>query len=235
MKNTILIIEDNQELAKNIYDSIDANLNDFIDIIKIVDNGISALQTIEDLKPKIVLLDLQLPFLSGLKIIEKIKNKDIEIIIISGEISLINNIKIENCKNIKKIYVNPFEFEHLILDIRYLCEKKEKSNVTEQIERQLDIFNFNKNSIGYKYLVECLMCIYYNPNFLVNMESNLFPEVMRRFQIKNVKNIKWAMQKTVKSMLRFTPTKQIEKFFKNNRMPTLKTFITTMSGKVKAT
>ena len=75
-KVDILLVEDNEDfsfLIEKAIDHIDKDLS-----IKIVDNGLNALEVLkhfeqEGIKPRIILLDLNLPGLSGLDLLVKIK------------------------------------------------------------------------------------------------------------------------------------------------------------------
>lgn len=65
----ILIVEDNPvnlELAKDILE------NHGFDVLSAV-NGLEALQTVQNLLPDLILMDLQLPGMSGLTVIETLK------------------------------------------------------------------------------------------------------------------------------------------------------------------
>lgn len=75
-KVDIFLVEDNEDfsfLIEKAIDHIDKDLS-----IKIVDNGLNALEVLkhldqEGIKPRIILLDLNLPGLSGLDLLVKIK------------------------------------------------------------------------------------------------------------------------------------------------------------------
>jgi CheY-like chemotaxis protein len=75
-KVDIFIVEDNEDfsfLIEKAIDHIDKDLS-----IKIVDNGLNALEVLkhldqEGIRPRIILLDLNLPGLSGLDLLVKIK------------------------------------------------------------------------------------------------------------------------------------------------------------------
>ncbi len=75
-KVDIFLVEDNEDfsfLIEKAIDHIDKDL-----IIKIVDNGLTALEVLKDYnqegtRPRIILLDLNLPGLSGLDLLREIK------------------------------------------------------------------------------------------------------------------------------------------------------------------
>lgn len=229
MKYKLLIADDNLNFTMNLKETIEKNMPDYIETVNICNNGLEAINSVDIKKPDILLLDLNMPKKDGLTVLENIK-EDIAIIIISGEVSMINNIRIFNSKNIKKIYVKPFNSNHLINELKYICYEKNTESVKQNIENELNDFEFNKTSVGYKYLEECLLYTYKNPKLLDNIEGKLLPLLANKFGIKKVQNIKWSMQKAVKSMIRYTDKRKILNYFPSNGVPTLKLFITTLSN-----
>ena len=233
MKYTLLIVDDNLKFANNLSVHIYKSINNLINVVRIANNGKSAIEIIKDVKPDIVLLDLQMPKLNGLEVINQTKNLNMTIMVISGELSMINKIRLGNSKNIRKVYIKPFPINVLINDLKYICNEYNQIDIREKIEKQLDMFEFNKSSIGYRYLIECLIYTYQNPKFLDNMENDLFPLVAKKFQRKKGQNIKWSIQKTMKAMIRYTPTNKIKKVFPNTQMPTVKFFMRTINNFIK--
>lgn len=224
MKYTLLLADDNLKLAKNLSLYIHKNISDLVKIIGVTNNGETAMEIIKNSKPDILLLDLKMPKLNGLEVIRRTKKDSIMTMVITGEISMINKIELEDSINIKKIYIKPFPIYMLLNDLKYICTEKNKTDIRKRIEKELEMFQFNKNSIGYKYLIECLIYTCQNSNLLDNMESSLFPLVAKKFKNKKGSNIKWAIQKTIKSMIRYTPKDKIEKTFHEIKIPTIKFF-----------
>ena len=60
---------------------------------------------------------------------------------------------------------------------------------------------------------------------LNNVEKNLFPCVAQKLKVKNPKNIKWNLRKLIESMVRYTNTETILKYFPYTKNPTTKMFI----------
>ena len=146
MKYTILIIDDNKQFTNHLQQILLQEISNLIKNIYDYNNSEKVINDIEQLKPDILLLDLKMPKVDGFKILEKIKNKKIMTIIISGEPFLINNIELYNSQNIKKIYIKPFKNEQLIKCLKYICNEKEQEIIQEDIENELCIFKFNKGA-----------------------------------------------------------------------------------------
>lgn len=81
----VLIADDEMIIRTELAKAFDWNLYG-MEIVGLAKNGLEAITMVEDLKPDICLLDVNMPFINGLELIEKIikTNKDIINVIISG-------------------------------------------------------------------------------------------------------------------------------------------------------
>lgn len=228
MKEKLIIADDNLEFSTSLFNYLKAN-NNFIDVIGIAENGQKAIDLIEQLNPDIILLDLKMPQKNGIELLQYLNAKNIIVIIISGEINMINQINIFDFKVVQQIYLKPFDFSALNIDLINIYQENLVREKRKNIEDELSCFNFNKNSKGYKYLIDCLDFCSTDPKLLINMENELFLKVSKKNNIKNNKEIKWSVQKTLISMERYTETGTILRYFPYSSKPTLKTFISRMS------
>lgn len=115
-KCTLLIVDDNLKLANDISKHINREIGNFIKVIGVTNNGETAIETIKNLRPNLVILDFKMPKLNGLEVIEKVRNESTIIMVITSEALMINEIKLECSKNIKKIYIKPFSIDTMIND-----------------------------------------------------------------------------------------------------------------------
>ena len=78
MSNTKVVIADDNERMVNLLEEI-LSADNAIEVVGVADNGIDAIEVIKDCQPDVVLLDLIMPKLDGLGVMEKIQGDgDIE-------------------------------------------------------------------------------------------------------------------------------------------------------------
>ena len=216
----ILIVEDNLNFANTLYET----LNEFASEIIIACDGQKALNIINNLKPYIILLDLHIPKINGLKLLTQIK-KGNNIIILSGQTKYINKIHIENYEIIKSVLIKPIDMKEVYNKVEYLLEQREKEKITLNIKKILDNFEFNKTSNGYTYIVECLNEIVDEPLNLRNIENVLYKKVASRHFNNNSHNVKWNIDKSLASMCRYTEKNILQRYFGNINNITAKKFL----------
>lgn len=218
----ILIVEDNIAFSK----SLCASLNDLTTELKVVDNGKTALDLIKQFNPSILLLDLNMPGLNGLEILLQIKEMKINVIIISGEIKLLNQIPMNSYDIISCVLVKPVDINVIYNNVSYLLlEQKNKKTITK-IKTLLNEFEFNKSSNGYIYLLECLIEIFNNPKVLNNIEQSIYTVVASKHGLDSINRVKWCIIKSLKSMYRYTDKNTLLKYHIDTTKITPKNFMT---------
>ena len=232
MIDSVLIVDDNPEFVVLIYKYIQTEIK-YIKTIGIASNGYEALDYLAKAKPDVIILDLKMPKLNGIEFLKKLNNKDIDVILISGEIQFINELLVKDYCNIKNVYIKPFELYKLKEDFKSLrisSNNYADKELIDIIDKELREFNFNKTSIGYKYLIECVIEIFKNQDKIINIEKDLFPCVAEKLNVKKPQTIKWTLRKLIDSMVRYTNT--ILKYFPYTANPTTKMFISMMNEKL---
>lgn len=104
-----------------------------------VDNGLSAVQEAGRFNPDLVLLDHQMPDMTGMEALKKIKDKNpstvVLIVTAHGSISLaVNAIKDGAYDFIEK----PFDNDQLLLTVRRALEYKDLSGELKHLKQRLD-------------------------------------------------------------------------------------------------
>lgn len=227
MEQSILFISDNLNFLISLYKYIQCEITE-IKKIYIGTNEMECEEYIEKFQPNIVILNLTHHIEDKIKIFKKNVKTDIKIIIIFNKIESINKMNLQDFYNIVKIYVKPFEYSKLKKDLIDLIDKKSSNNLELLISEELSKFNFNRGSIGYKYLINCIAEILKFPEKLDNIEKILFPHVAIQLKIDNPKVIKWSIHKLIDSMIRYTDEKIILRYFPHNNKPTIKSFLSFM-------
>ena len=231
MIDKVLIVDDNPEFVVSLYKYIQTEIT-YIKTIGIVSDGNEALEYIKITKPDIIILDLKMPKLNGIEFLKKLNDKDIKIIFASAEIKFINELSVNDYCNIKNIYIKPFDFHKLNEDFKSLrvsTNTYDDKELIQIINKELEEFNFNKTSIGYKYLIQCVIEVFRNQDKIINLEKDLFPCVAEKLNVKKTQTIKWTLKKLIDSMVRYTNTDTILKYFPYTNNPTTKMFISTMN------
>ena len=108
----LLIVDDNYEYLEDVFNNLSDKISEKIRILKICSDGEKALDYIMNTKIDIILLDLNIPKVNGIEILEKMKenNIDSQVIVISGETDFIVEI-ISKKLSVSQILVKPFELE----------------------------------------------------------------------------------------------------------------------------
>lgn len=220
----ILIVEDNIQFLHMLYEYLRKITSDII----LAEDGISALKFIKIYRPDIVILDLNILGLNGIELLEKIEqdiNLSISVIIVSGELNLINEIPGRYYNIIKGVFCKPVELANIQNSIENIISSKENLNNIKKMKKILNKFNFNKTSKGYIYLVECMEEIIKHPSEIKVIEKTVYPIIAQRHHIENKSKIKWCVYKTLKSMIRYTDKNILANFFTNIDEITPKNFM----------
>lgn len=197
-------------------------------VIQTARNGKETLNYYFSLKPDVLLLDLDMPILSGLKVLEFI-SKIVEdsrknIIVISG--STFFRSQISNVQKIKWIFTKPYDYSKIISQIKEIKnEKSLKTTFKKDLDNlflELDIKSYTKGAI---YLKDAICIAYYESTPKINI-SNIAKEIAFKNQVNNSESIQSIMDKAVNSIyFRDFDNKNLKKFFPTNYKFTTKDFI----------
>ena len=222
---SLLIADDNKDFDINLFISI-KKYNNKINILGISINGLDTYKKIKELKPDIVLLDIKMPILNGFQIIEKLVADNIvipKIIIVTGNYELLSNFNHSNF--IYGILFKPIDYCNLNKILNSIIQEKTLNKFNYEILKILSNFDFNKKSRGYKYLETSINACLIFPHLINNLEKNLYPYIAKQYNNSDPLKIKWAIEKSINSMNRYTVEKILKKFFRNSKKICTKYFI----------
>lgn len=232
MSNTkILIADDNEQFSKAMQNYLRKLM---VEDIILARDGEIALEYIECYRPNIVLLDLKMQKLNGIEVLRDIQRfKDLSIIIISSESKFINQIPCTNYEMIKGVFHKPVDLQNIYYSVKYILAQQKHEKESINLNHILDEFEFNKSSRGYNFLVECLEEIFENPEELINIEKTAYKNIADKHNLNEINQVKWCISKSIKSMIRYTDTKILLKYFRDINRITPKNFIIEMYSIIK--
>lgn len=226
----ILIADDNKNFALTCTNFLTKEEN--IEIIDIATNGITALNTYLQERPDILILDLNLPGMSGIEIINKLsQNKEEKrknnIIVISGDLK--NYIPYKTSK-VYTILAKPINYDEL-LDTIYEIQ----NNIDlEYLEKTIDDLFYRlrlhiPSSRGVNYLKQAVIYCYSDETLFYNIS-----QVYTKIACKNpkdkikAKNVLWSLESLIDTYERSITKEFLSSFFvyyDNNRRLTPKYLI----------
>jgi len=142
MGKRLLIVEDEKSIAKLL--KLNLELEGFE--TDIASDGSIALQKIDSAYFDLIILDLMLPEISGLNVLQKVKLTHPQIPVIITSAKDTSGDRIEGLKAGADDYLNkPFQIEELVLRIKNLIQR---STVTGK--QEIDQFTFGNNKINFQ-------------------------------------------------------------------------------------
>lgn len=212
----VMIADDNLDL-NNLCCNILSKDKD-IQIISSTLDGESTLKDYMQLKPDVLLLDLDLPKMNGIDIINNIcldetEKKKNNIIIISGNTELRYNLF--NTSKIFRIMPKPVDFNDVISTIKEIVTENNYIPVVEkEIRSFLFSLNFNLYADGTRYLIDAIK-IGAEDIRLVRNIKNLYDKVAELHSTSS-NSIKWGIRNAIETMNHNTSKREINETFKIN-------------------
>lgn len=160
---SILIIDDDLNYVKNLFNHIiSQNLN--IRLIGIGENGNEALNLIEYYKPDVLLLDLMMPQVNGIQVLDNMLAKkdkyfpNIKIIILSSFVEKLHKNRDKEYFNyIYDIIPKPINIDKLIYCLNQIEALNSIKKIELYVNNELNKFNFNIKNAAYKYLKDTII------------------------------------------------------------------------------
>ena len=204
-KITVLIADDNQEFSKTLATYL-GNETD-MEIIGVAKDGIEAVEKIKELSPDVAIIDIIMPHLDGLGVLEKVN--DLEKTPICIMLSAVGQDKITQ-KSIALgadyYVVKPFDIGLLIKRIREIKNfkplqknnfitaresnrkyieinsgKKDEDNLEALVTNMIHEVGVPAHIKGYQYLREAIMMVVNDIDVINQITKCLYPQIAQRF------------------------------------------------------
>ncbi len=259
-KIRIMIADNNRELCATFGDLI--ALQDDMEMAGVAYDGIEALQVLEKNKPDVLILDITMPYLDGIGVLERLadyKERPMVIVLTAFE----QEAMIQRLTAMGAAYymVKPFDapilfdrirqfFKGQITPINWtlktvneeknlsVSNKKEKS--TNQLELEVSRL-FHEMGIpahfrGYAYLREAIIIAAQEVDVLGNITKNLYPRIAEKYRSTS-SGVESAIRHTIEIGWERGNAEFMEEFFgidgNRNRFPTSASFIAKIADKLR--
>lgn len=206
-KTKVLIADDNPEFSKTLATYI--NTQEDMEVIAKAKDGEEAIEVISNLSPDIILLDVIMPHLDGIGVLEKINIIKMDKKPICIMLSAVGQDKItQKAIELGAQYyvVKPFDIELLIKRIRELKNykptqnnsfisreskqqyiempegaKKEKNNLEALVTNIIHEVGVPAHIKGYQYLREAIMMVVNDIDVINQITKSLYPDIASKF------------------------------------------------------
>ncbi|TYQ16167.1 UNVERIFIED_CONTAM: two-component system response regulator (stage 0 sporulation protein A) [Acetivibrio alkalicellulosi] len=260
-KITVLIADDNVEFAELLKEYMD-QYEDF-NVLDIAKDGLIAIEKIVSLKPEVVVLDVIMPNLDGIAVLEKLSTKELERKPIYIMLSAIGqDVFIQKSVSLGADYymIKPFDIDVLIKRIRQLYEEKyltafsykpivkntelvSNNKFDQSFDVEIEVTNLMHevgippHMAGYQYLREAIIQAVKNPKAFGAITKTLYPAVADRFSTSPQK-VERAIRNAIESAWARGNPDTIDSLFGytinyNKGKPTNSECIAMMSDKIR--
>lgn len=212
----VMIADDNLDLNSLCCNILSKDKD--IQIISSTLDGESTLKDYMQLKPDVLLLDLDLPKMNGIDIINNIcldesERKKNNVIIVSGNADLRYNLF--NTSKIFRIMPKPVNFDDVISTIKEIVTDNSYIPIVEkELRNFLFSLNFNLYADGTRYLIDAIKLGYENIKLVRNIKT-LYDDVAELHSTSS-NTIKWGIRNAIETMNHNTTKHEINKIFHIN-------------------
>ena len=208
-KITVLIADDNLDFANNLAGHI--GKHEDMEVVGIAKDGNEAVELIEEIMPDVALLDVIMPHLDGLGVLEKLSVSNLAKKPISIMISAVGQDKItQKAISLGAEYyvVKPFDIELLtkrIKEVKYFENvpikqsyitrelraqyieiepngKKDERNLEALVTNVIHEVGVPAHIKGYQYLREAIMMAVLDQSVINQITKQLYPDISRKFK-----------------------------------------------------
>ena len=207
-KITVLIADDNTDFASTLKNCLEKQED--MEVVGMAKDGNEAFERVLELKPDVLLLDVIMPHLDGIGVLERLGNSNLEKMPLCIMLSAVGQDKVtRQAINLGAQYyvVKPFEIDVLIKRIRELknyqyaptrnnfIAKEQKSSYIEigdssKSEENLEALVTNiihevgvpAHIKGYQYLRDAIMMVVENIEVINQITKQWYPEIAKKYK-----------------------------------------------------
>lgn len=231
-------------------------------VLGVTDNGETAVDLIAQKKPDLVLLDVILPKLDGLGVIDKIKDMHLKvdpIIVVISKIDSENIIQATLKRGVSYYFVRPVNLSLVETRLQEIYEiemstrsgKKYQESKMQYIRVNEEDTTYNREAIvtnfmheigisahlsGYKFLIQAIMLAAQDKNRLSAITKCIYPTIAKHNKT-STQRVERAMRNAISNAWSRNYSVLMNNIFKNesfeNRKPTNSEFIAVIADKVK--
>jgi two-component system response regulator (stage 0 sporulation protein A) len=186
-KTKILIADDNKDFCDILYEYL--SKQEDLEIVGVAKDGIEAIELLSKKSPDVLILDIIMPHLDGLGVLEKMNSmigqKEPKVIILSA----VGQDRItQKAISLGADYyvVKPFDFEVFIKRIRQLTgtvsnNKPNTMSIEAEITNIIHEIGVPAHIKGYLYLREAIGMVVENIEYLSAVTKELYPNIAQKF------------------------------------------------------
>ena len=182
---SIILVDDEEEVRKSIIKQIDWESAGF-QVVGDAENGEDALEKIEVLEPDVVLTDIRMPYMDGLTLAEKIRQRypSTKVVIFSGYDDF------EYAQKAIKLNVTEYILKPVNVEELTSILKRIKSNLDEEIEEKRNVSRLREN---YRKSLPIIREQFFNDMVHWRLADDLIESKLREYDIPITGARKWII------------------------------------------
>lgn len=196
----ILIVDDNKEFT-NMLSEFLSTVDEF-DVVGIAHNGKQAMELIFELNPDLIILDIIMPILDGIGVMQKINESNLEkkpeILVLSSVSQVVMTKEAINlgascfmlkpfelevlAKRIKDVIAESQNYKENIVaesKVKYIANKN--NNVEIEVTNAMHNIGIPAHVKGYQYLRDAIMCVMKDNEALIGVTKQLYPDIAKKY------------------------------------------------------
>ncbi len=203
-KISIVIADDNLEFSKMLNDYL--NLQEGMEVVGVAHDGVEAVDLVVEHKPDVVILDIIMPKLDGLGVLEKINESNLPKQPISIILSAVGQEKITQraiMLGAQYYFIKPFELSVIAQRIKeiknfayinlgndneiretksqYISKNNKEKNLEVEITNLIHDIGVPAHIKGYQYLRDAITLVVNNMDIINQITKTLYPSIADKY------------------------------------------------------